>query len=136
MTDYDTRPPVTLPIAKAHLERNPMMDGFDVFVVTQRTPDAVHLMLPLVPPVIQSVPTGEHVTRRPAFLLDRYSAQALFDGMWEAGLRSSAASATTAANEAILAAMQNHIDSLRHVVGIKPLAPDEPASQMQGAGSF
>lgn len=127
-----TELPPRLPIAKVMLERDLSMDALNVHVLTSRDDRGYTVMRPLVPPVLMTHGMGDAPDRVPAFKLDYPSAQAFFDAMWDFGLRPSGASATTAANEALVKAMQAHIDDLRVVAQVVKPA-DQPAS---GAGSF
>lgn len=109
MTDF--------PIAKARLERNLSHGGFDVHVMSRRTPAGVDIIGPLSPPTYTHVPTGMYHPPEPAFTLQYESAQAMLDALWEAGIRPSSGMEKKDDAKVDLAVklMQNHLADLRRM---------------------
>lgn len=118
----------SLKIEKAFIERSVNMDCFDVHLLAARDSTATQVYHPIAHPVLHHVPNGDYYERKPAFNLDRPSAQALLDGLWEVGVRpSSGDQGNTIDSKATISAMQAHINDLRMVANLSTKA-DRPAT--------
>lgn len=119
--------PSNLPMAEVQCEHNLAGDCLDVFVVTCRTPTATHVLLPLEPCTIQNVPKGDWFERMPAFRLDRESAAALMNGLWNAGVRPTNGEGGSATAMEVLRGriedLKEHIADLRATAGLPDRSP-------------
>lgn|GEM_PF-2943806 len=105
-----------LVIEKAMLERNPAIDGFDTYLISQRLPHGEVAVICSLPPLALSTVLPGMPRPAPAFQLSMRSAQAMLDALWEAGIRPSSGQQQGANTDLVVTLMKEHLADLRRVV--------------------
>lgn len=112
-----------LPIAKARVVHEAMVDKFGVHIMTGWHPARTEHLMPLSPLAVQTVEHGGLTPNDPAFFMTRPSAEALLQALWDAGLRPKETPITDE-SKSVIAAKNEHISDLRRIIFKEQLSPE------------